>query len=142
MTLLQAWIHHHFHTLFAHLEDQSYDETIPGANKYSLRSGELSISSKRLSLDRLLGCDINWASYVAHKARRSLEDVYFYSGWLRCGGTKAMHLPERVVRKFSHTHSTTHFPTEFAVTVTAPAIALITASVQFANFRDRVLTTS
>ncbi|WJX72540.1 hypothetical protein P8452_56408 [Trifolium repens] len=54
MTLLQAWIYHYFPTLCARLEGQSYDETMHGANKYSPISGQPSISSKRLSLDRLL----------------------------------------------------------------------------------------
>jgi hypothetical protein len=51
-----------------------------------------------------------------------------------------MYLPKRVVRQFGHTHNIPRLPTEPAVTVTAPATALITASVQFANFRDLVLT--
>ncbi|KAK2368366.1 hypothetical protein QL285_081565 [Trifolium repens] len=106
---------HHFSTLCARLEDQSYDETKHGANKYSPRSGEPSISSKMFSLDRLLGCDIDWASYAAHRATLLLEDY-----------------------AFTLASSDVEAPRPF--TVTAPATTLITASVQFANFRDLVLT--
>ncbi|WJX88645.1 hypothetical protein P8452_70713 [Trifolium repens] len=61
MTLLQAWIHHHFPTLCERLKNQSYVETMPAANKYSPRGGEKFVSATRVSLDRLLGCDIHWA---------------------------------------------------------------------------------
>ncbi|KAK2409155.1 hypothetical protein QL285_044604 [Trifolium repens] len=61
MTLLLAWIHHHFPTLCERLKNQSYVETMPAANKYCPRGGEKSVSATRVSLDRLLGCDIHWA---------------------------------------------------------------------------------
>jgi hypothetical protein len=68
----------HFPTPCACLEEQSYDETMPGANKYSPRSGEPSISASTLALDRLLGCDIDWAPYAAHRATQPLEEVCFW----------------------------------------------------------------
>ncbi|MCI68561.1 putative IMP dehydrogenase/GMP reductase, partial [Trifolium medium] len=53
------------------------------------------ISTYRSALDRTLECDITWAAYSEHRDVRPLEDVCFYSGWLRCGPTIAMYLPER-----------------------------------------------
>ncbi|WJX62688.1 hypothetical protein P8452_47654 [Trifolium repens] len=60
MTLLQAWIHHHFPTLCERLEDERYDETMPAANRYSPRGGDQSVPARRVSLDRLLGCNMHW----------------------------------------------------------------------------------
>jgi hypothetical protein len=53
-----------------------------------------------------------------------------------------MYLPERVLRQFGHVQSIPHLPRESAVSFTAQAIALTTASVHFAGYRDRVLTTA
>jgi hypothetical protein len=110
------------------------------ANKYNPRGGDKSVSARRLLLDRLLGCDIDWALYAAYRATRPLDEVCFYSGWLRCGGTTAMYLPECVLRQFGHMQSIPRNPAESAVPFTAQPTALITASVHFAGYRERVLT--
>ncbi|WJX83874.1 hypothetical protein P8452_66500 [Trifolium repens] len=128
-------------TLCERLEDQSYNETMPAANRYSPKGVDKSVRARRVSLDRLLGCDIHWAPYAAHRATRPLDEVCFYSGWLRCGGKTAMYLPERVLRQFGQVQSIHRHPRESAVPfLTAPATALITASLHFAGFKERVLT--
>ncbi|KAK2402896.1 hypothetical protein QL285_052382 [Trifolium repens] len=111
MTLLQAWIHHHFPTLCERLEDERYDETMPAANRYIPRGGDQYVPARRVSLDRLLGCDIHWTPYDTHKATRPLDE------------------------------SIPLHPREFAPPfLTAPATALITVSLHFAGFMERVLT--
>ncbi|WJX72719.1 hypothetical protein P8452_56565 [Trifolium repens] len=138
---VQAWIHHHFPTLCECLEDQSYDETMPSANRYSPRGGDKSVRARRVSLDLLLGCDIHWAPYATHRPTRSLDEVCFYSGWLKCGGKVAMYLPERVLRQFGHMQSIPCHPRESAPPFLSPqATALIPASLHFASYRDWVLT--
>ncbi|KAK2368550.1 hypothetical protein QL285_081736 [Trifolium repens] len=138
---VQAWIHHHFPTLCECLEDQSYDETMPSANRYSPRGGDKSVRARRVSLDLLLGCDIHWAPYATHRPTRSLDEVCFYSGWLKCGGKVAMYLPERVLRQFGHMQSIPCHPRESAPPfLSHQATALIPASLHFASYRDWVLT--
>jgi hypothetical protein len=51
-----------------------------------------------------------------------------------------MYLPERVLRQFGHMQSIPRNPAESAVPFTAQPTALITASVHFAGYRERVLT--
>jgi hypothetical protein len=52
-----------------------------------------------------------------------------------------MYLPELVLRQFSHVQSIPRHPCESAVSfLGAQATALITASVHFAGYRERVLT--
>ncbi|KAK2437092.1 hypothetical protein QL285_022022 [Trifolium repens] len=116
---------------------------MPAANRNSPRGGDKSVSARRVLLDRMLGCDIHCAPYDAHMATRPLDEVYFYFGWLRCGGKMVMYLPERVLMQFGHVHSIPRHPRESAVTfLTAQAAALITTSVHFSGYRDRVLTTT
>ncbi|PNX92794.1 serine/threonine-protein phosphatase [Trifolium pratense] len=98
MTLLQAWIHAHFLGICGRIEVGKYDESQPAAMKYISTKGS-TISTYRSMLDRTLGCDITWAPYSEHRGVRPLEDICFYSGWLKCGPTIVMYLPERIIQR-------------------------------------------
>ncbi|MCI44224.1 serine/threonine-protein phosphatase 7 long form-like protein, partial [Trifolium medium] len=111
---MQAWIHAHFPHICGRVEDARYDDSQPAANKYIPKKGVTSISTYRSALDSTLGFDITWAPYGQHKDALPLEDVCFYSGWLRCGHFIALYLPERVLRQFGYTQTIPHLPSQSA----------------------------
>ncbi|MCI33353.1 hypothetical protein A2U01_0054570, partial [Trifolium medium] len=48
---------------------------------------------------------------------RPLQDICFYSGWLRCGHLIAMHLLEWVLRQFGYTQTIPRLPSQSANSV-------------------------
>ncbi|XP_045821980.1 uncharacterized protein LOC123914860 [Trifolium pratense] len=56
----------------------------------------------RQFLDNMQVYDFEFCPYDGHRHVRPLIDVCWFSGWLRSGPLKAKHLPERVLRQFSH----------------------------------------
>ncbi|WJX61998.1 hypothetical protein P8452_47043 [Trifolium repens] len=105
-----TYLQTYFQTLRAHID--AYE--VEGNQDEVLR--HQSVHARRVSLDRLLGCDINWTPYDTHRATRPFDE-------------------------FAHVQSISRHPRESAPSfLTAPATALITVSLHFVGFMERVLT--
>ncbi|MCI54958.1 serine/threonine-protein phosphatase 7 long form-like protein, partial [Trifolium medium] len=67
---------------------------------------------------------------------RPLEDICYYSGWLRCGNLIVMYLPERVLRQFGHIQTIPRLPSQSA----QPLTTREHISSHYTHYLDWVLT--
>jgi hypothetical protein len=76
--------------------DDNYNETIPRCAKFIPGQGHKDPAACREHLDNMQMSDFIFTPYESRRHVKPLIDVCWFSGWLRCGDKKGMHLPQRV----------------------------------------------
>lgn len=82
--------------------DPNYNETLPRCAKFVPGQGHKDPAAYREHLDNMQMSDFMFTPYESHRHVKPLIDVCWFSGWLRCGDKKGMHLPERVLRQYGY----------------------------------------
>ena len=106
------WIFEHFPGLGCRHESEDYTEEMPRAMRWVPMRGSGEVLPMRIGLDELGIESVIWTPYYQHRVHHPLEDICWYSGYIRCGSFMHAHLPERVLRQFGHVQGIPRGPQE------------------------------
>ncbi|XP_024626894.1 protein MAIN-LIKE 2-like [Medicago truncatula] len=115
LTLLQAWVFHHFPGMGSKDVWEKYVENqYPRAMLFLPLSGLGTMDHYINYLDALDLTRVVMAPYGEHRQAHQFERVSLYSEWLRFGEHMVRYLPERVLRQFGWVQTIPRHPVESA----------------------------
>lgn len=101
LSLLQAWVFHHFPGMGSKDVWEGYVENqYPRAMLFLPLHGLGIVDNYKNYLDALDLTRVVMTPYAMHRQARQFERVNLYSRWLRCGERMVRYLPKRVLRQF------------------------------------------
>jgi len=119
LSLLQAWVHHHFRGMGSKDVWARYQEDRdPRAMLFVPLSGLGTPDQYKNHLDALDLTGIVMAPYGENRETRPFEWVSLYYGWLRYGDRMVRYLPEQVLRQFGRVQTIPRHPVESSPPVT------------------------